>query len=93
MATGRWQTRGAWCSVKYPGWYLKWPPISAAKLKHYSGGTVMHHYYNHHTQQYRQQMLAQEEMIGRYINQVPAKHFKMVRYWGAPTASSMIMTP
>lgn len=76
------KTRGAWRSVKYLGRYLKRPPVSAAKLRHYSGGAVVHHYYDHRTQQYRQQTLSQEEMIGRYISHVPAKHFKMVRYYG-----------
>ena len=56
--------------------------MSAAKLRHYSGGVVVHHYYDHRVQQYRQQTLPQEEMIGRYISHVPAKHFKMVRYYG-----------
>lgn len=46
------------------------------------GGAVVHNYYDHRTQQYRQQTLTQEEMIGRYISHVPAKHFKMVRYYG-----------
>lgn len=76
------KTRGAWRSVKYPGRYLKRPPVSAAKLRHYSGGAVVHHDYDHRTQQYRQQSLTQEEMIGRYISHVPDKHFKMVRYYG-----------
>ncbi|REI39449.1 IS91 family transposase, partial [Klebsiella variicola] len=76
------KTRGAWKSVKYLGRYLKRPPVSAAKLRHYSGGAVVHHYYDHRTHQYRQQTLTQEEMIGRYISHVPAKHFKMVRYYG-----------
>lgn len=31
---------------------------------------------------YMQQTLTQEEMIGRYISYVPARHFKMVRYYG-----------
>nr|AMQ11472.1 Mobile element protein [Shigella dysenteriae] len=76
------KTRGAWKSVKYLGRYLKRPPVSAAKLRHYSGGAVVHHYYDHRTHQYRQQTLTQEEMIGRYISHIPAKHFKMVRYYG-----------
>lgn len=42
----------------------------------------MHHYYDHNSQQHRQQTLTQEEMIGRYISHIPAKHFKMVRYYG-----------
>lgn len=68
--------------MKYLGRYLKRPPVSAAKLQHYSGGAVVHHYYDHRTQEYRQQTLTQEEMIGRYISHVPEKHFKMVRYYG-----------
>ena len=76
------KTRGAWHSVKYLGRYLKRPPVSASKLRHYSGGALVHHYYDHNTQQHRQQTLTQEEMIGRYISHVPAKHFKMVHYYG-----------
>ncbi|MGU3489638.1 transposase [Enterobacter bugandensis] len=34
------------------------------------------------TQRYRQQTQSQEEMIGRYISHIPAKHFNMVRYYG-----------
>jgi len=49
--------------------------VSAAKFRHYSGGTVVHHYYDRPTQQYQQQTLSQEEMIGRYISHIPAKHF------------------
>lgn len=56
--------------------------MSAAKLRHYSGGAVVHHYYDHRMQRYCQQTLTREEMIGRYISHVPAKHFKMVRYYG-----------
>ncbi|HGN8757595.1 TPA: transposase, partial [Enterobacter asburiae] len=66
----------------YLGRYLKRPPVSAAKLRHYSGGAVVHHYYDHRTQQHRKQTLTQEEMIGRYISHVPEKHFKMVRDYG-----------
>ncbi len=43
---------------------------------------MVHHYYDHRTQQYRQQTLTQEDMLGRYISHIPAKHFKMVRYYG-----------
>ncbi|QBY45950.1 Putative transposase (plasmid) [Arsenophonus nasoniae] len=76
------KTRGAWHNVKYLGRYLKRPPISASQLKHYSGGTVVHHYYDHHSQQYRRQTLSQEEMIRRYVSHIPARHFKMIRYYG-----------
>ncbi|MFW2168191.1 transposase, partial [Enterobacter cloacae complex sp.6722794] len=69
--------------VKYLGRYLKRPPISASQLKHYSGGTVIHHYYDHHSQQYRRQTLTKEKMIRRYVSHIPARHFKMIRYYGS----------
>ena len=43
---------------------------------------MVHHYHDHRTQQHRSQTLSQEEMIRRYISHVPARHFKMVRYYG-----------
>nr|WP_272682987.1 transposase [Providencia sp. PROV133] len=43
---------------------------------------MVHHYYAHHNQQYRQQTLFQEEMIRRYVSHIPARHFKMIRYYG-----------
>ncbi|WP_425322882.1 IS91 family transposase [Arsenophonus nasoniae] len=72
------KTKGAWHSVKYLGRYLKRPPVSASKLRHYRGGAVVHHYHDHRTGQHRQQTLPQEEMIRRYISHIPARHFKMV---------------
>ncbi|NJD86364.1 hypothetical protein EWM60_20790 [Candidatus Erwinia dacicola] len=36
----------------------------------------------HRTGKHKRQTLSQEKMIGRYINHVPARHFKMVRYSG-----------
>lgn len=65
-----------------PGHYLKRPLVSASKLRYYSDGAMVLHYYDHRTHQYWQQTLTQEEMIGRYISHIPAKHFKMVRYDG-----------
>ncbi|EOS94130.1 IS801 transposase, partial [Erwinia tracheiphila PSU-1] len=37
---------------------------------------------DHRTGKHKRQTLSQEEMIGRYISHVPARHFKMVRYSG-----------
>nr|WP_245166500.1 transposase [Candidatus Erwinia dacicola] len=72
------KTRGAWHSVKYLGRYLKRPPVSASRLRHYGDGTVVHHYLDHRTGKHKRQTLSQEEMIGHYISHVPARHFKMV---------------
>lgn len=73
---------GAWRSVKYLGRYLKRPPVAASQLRHYNGGTVVHQYYDHNTQPHKRQTLTQEDMLGRYISHIPARHFKMARYYG-----------
>nr|WP_073970368.1 transposase [Serratia ficaria] len=39
-------------------------------------------YYDHCTQQHCRQKLTQEEIQSRYVSLVPARHFKMVRYYG-----------
>nr|WP_267443268.1 transposase [Erwinia psidii] len=80
--TLREEDRGAWHSVKYLGRYLKRPPVSASRLRHCAGGAVVHHYLDHRTGKHKRQVLSQEEMIGRYISHVPARHFKMVHYSG-----------
>ncbi|WP_419236882.1 IS91 family transposase [Serratia fonticola] len=76
------KTRGAWRSVKYLGRYLKRPPVAASQLRHYRGGAVVHQYYDHRTQRHKRQKISQEEMLQRYISHIPARHFKMVRYYG-----------
>ena len=43
---------------------------------------MVHHYLDHRTGKHKRQTLSQEEMIGRYISHIPARHFKMVRYSG-----------
>lgn len=43
---------------------------------------MVHHYLDYRTGKHKRQTLSQEEMIGRYIRHVPARHFKMVRYSG-----------
>nr|WP_308738058.1 transposase [Serratia fonticola] len=42
----------------------------------------IHQYYDHKTQQHKRQKLTQEEMQWRYVSHIPARHFKMVRYYG-----------
>lgn len=43
---------------------------------------MVHHYFDHRTGRHRIQRLTQEEMLWRYINHIPSRHFKMVRYYG-----------
>lgn len=68
--------------MKYLGRYLTRPPVSTSRMRHYGGGAVVHHYLDHRTGKHKYQTLSREEMIGRYISHVPARHFKMLRYSG-----------
>lgn len=43
---------------------------------------VVHQYYDQRTQQHKRQKMSQEEMLQRYVSHIPARHFKMVRYYG-----------
>ncbi|MFB9085286.1 transposase [Erwinia tracheiphila] len=63
--------------------------MSASRLRHYGGGAVVHHYLDHRTGKHKRQTLSQEEMIGRYISHIPARHFKdgaLLRLSGQPKA-------
>lgn len=62
--------------------YLKRPPMPASQLRHYCGGAVDHHYLDRRTGKHKRQMLSHEEVIGRYINHVPARYFMEVCYSG-----------
>jgi hypothetical protein len=64
--------------VKYLGRYLNRPPMAASQLRHDRGGALAHQYYDHRTQQ----KISLEELLQRYISHIPARHFKMVRYYG-----------
>nr|WP_245166666.1 transposase zinc-binding domain-containing protein [Candidatus Erwinia dacicola] len=52
-------------SMAGTGSYLKWSPVSASRLRHYGGSTVVHHYLDHRTGKHKCQTLSQEKMIGR----------------------------
>ncbi|HCU0429590.1 TPA: transposase [Serratia marcescens] len=39
-------------------------------------------YYGHSTQQYKRHKICLEVMQQRYVKHVPARHFKIVRYYG-----------
>jgi hypothetical protein len=67
---------------KYIGRYLKKPPISNSRLKHYSGGDVTFRYLDHNTGKHEIEHLSQEEMIIRLLLHVPEKFFNMIRYYG-----------
>lgn len=70
-------------TMNYLGRYLKRPPISASRLRHsFKGSQVTFDYLNHRTGQTESLTLSPEALIGRMIEHIPDKHFKMIRYYG-----------
>lgn len=70
-------------TMNYLGRYLKRPPIAASRLRHnFKGSGVTFEYLNHRTGQTESLTLSAEELIGRMVEHIPDKHFKMLRYFG-----------
>lgn len=69
-------------AINYLARYVKRPAIAESKLKHYDGNEVVFRYLDHTTKTYRQFKLTAEEFIGRFVQHIPDKHFRMIRYYG-----------
>ena len=69
-------------TVNYLGRYIKKPPLSQARLEHYDGKKVSFNYLNHRTGLYQQGTYSTEEFIQRFIQHIPDKGFRMIRYYG-----------
>jgi len=69
-------------TVEYLSRYLKRPPIAESKLKHYDGYEVTFKYLDHTTKTYRNFKLNAEQFIARFIQHIPDKGFRMIRYYG-----------
>ncbi|MCI0152192.1 transposase [Paraburkholderia sediminicola] len=69
-------------NVSYLGRYIKRPPLSQARMKHYDGGTVAFDYPNHRDGQHRVAEYETEEFIARFIQHIPDKHFRMINFYG-----------
>ena len=76
------KTRGASRSVKYPGRYLRKPPIAGSRLAHYAGGaTLSFRYHDHNTGEQATETLTQREIVARLKQHIPEKFFRRVRYF------------
>jgi hypothetical protein len=74
----RWQN-----TVKYPGCYLKKPPIAGSRLAHYTGSaTLSLRYHDHNTGEQATETLTQREIVARLKHHIPEKFFRRVRYFG-----------
>jgi hypothetical protein len=69
-------------NVNYLGRYIKRPPLSQSRLKHYDGKTVAFDYLDHRTAQHRTAHYDTEEFIRRFVQHIPEKHFRMVNFYG-----------
>jgi hypothetical protein len=68
--------------VGYLGRYVKRPAIAESKLRHYDGHSVVFRHLNHKTKKYCNLTLSIEEFIGNFIQHIPDKGFRMIRYYG-----------
>ena len=69
-------------NVSYLARYTKRPAIAESKLKHYEGNEVTFNYLDHTTKTYRYFTLTAEQFIARFIQHIPDKGFRMIRYYG-----------
>jgi len=69
-------------NIGYLSRYLKRPPIAESKLKHYNGSEIIFYYLDHSTKTFRKFILTTEQFIARFIQHIPDKNFRMIRYYG-----------
>jgi Putative transposase/Transposase zinc-binding domain len=69
-------------NVNYLGRYIKRPPLSQSRLKHYDGKTVAFDYLNHRDGQHRVAVYEHDEFIERLVQHIPDKHFRMINFYG-----------
>jgi Putative transposase/Transposase zinc-binding domain len=69
-------------NVNYLGRYIKRPPLSQSRLKHYDGKEVMFNFLNHKTGKHEDAVYETEEFIERLTQHIPDKGFRMINYYG-----------
>lgn len=68
--------------VPYLGSYIKRPPLSNARLIHYTGSDVLYEYHDHKTGQTKTINITIFEFLERFTKHIPNKGFRMIRYYG-----------
>lgn len=69
-------------NVKYLGSYIKRPPLSMSRLKHYDGHTVRFEYLDHKNKKKNIMTMDALEFMQRFIKHIPDKHFRLINYYG-----------
>ena len=75
-------TKNAYHNVNYLGRYIKRPPIAQSRLRHYNGNDVIFNFLNHKTKCHQNFHCSAYEFIRRFIQHIPEKHFRLIRYYG-----------
>ena len=68
--------------INYIGRYLGRPVIATSRIDKYDGENVTFHYNRHEDDVYVEETIPALDFIGRVIQHIPEKHFKMIRYYG-----------
>ncbi len=68
-------------NVKYIARYLKRPPISETRIKHYDGENVTFIYRDHRDKKDYKTTMTVEEFIKRLIRHIPDNQFRLIRYY------------
>lgn len=69
-------------TLSYLSRYTKRPPIAESKLREFYGNNVIFSYLDHTTKTFRNFTLTIEQFIARFIQHIPDKNVRMVRYYG-----------
>lgn len=69
-------------TLSYLSRYTKRPPIAESKLKEYYENNVIFSYLDHATKTFRNFTLTIEQFIARFIQHIPDKNVRMIRYYG-----------
>ena len=75
-------TKNANKTVSYLGRYIKRPPISMAKIKHYDGKEVTFKYIDRTDNKHKTTTFDAETFIQRLTDHIHDKNFRLIRYYG-----------
>lgn len=75
-------SKSSYHNVNYLGRYIKRPPIAQSRLRHYDGNQVVFNFLNHKNKKHQNFYCSTNEFIRRFIQHIPDKYFRLIRYHG-----------
>lgn len=69
-------------NIAYLGRYLKRPPISMSRLKHYDANGITFRFLNHRNHKHEDYSVDIEHFIYLFTQHIPKKYFRLIRYYG-----------